>query len=255
LFSRFFFILLVYFGFFFFFSLSFLFPSPMVLRVVESCFCFWVLSSCTVAVSHSELKRTLSSYGVSFAVFEVNQTHSASQIKSVLKTKTGYSTFPNLFIKGESKGGCIDVKELEATGQLTVLLAPYVGPHRNPGPEITYMGLLWFPETVNGHVARLTALFTVVYCVLCVGFYHSEGARWAVFALALDFLVRLMYGSQYSILGGVSAALLVNVTPKWSTGPPKVSYYLPFLLHLSDLCSSFSISSLSSPLSLLPHLF
>jgi glutaredoxin len=194
-----------------------------------ACFCF----PCSIFIfSLSELKRTLSSSGVSFAVFEVNHTHNASQIKSVLQTKTGYSTFPNLFIKGESKGGCMDVKELEATGQLTVLLAPYVGPHKNPGPEVSSMGLLWFPETVNGHVARLTALFTVVYCVLCVGFYRTEGARWAVFGLALDFLVRLIYGSQYSILGGVSAALLVNVTPKWSAGPPKVRLFSPLLVLL-----------------------
>jgi hypothetical protein len=47
----------------------------------------------------SEMKRSLVSYGVSFAVFEVNTVANANAIQKVLKSMSGISTVPNyLFI-------------------------------------------------------------------------------------------------------------------------------------------------------------
>ena len=168
-----------------------------------------------------ELKRFFASKGVSFAAFEVNETSVGTQIMQVLKNKSGCGTVPNVFIKGESHGGCMDIKALETSGRLDVLLAPFVGKDKNKGPEVSAMGLLWFPETVNGHVVRLTSLLSSIYCILCVIFYRNYATRWAVFALALDYLARITYGASYSVIGSVSSALLVNVTPKWAAGPPK----------------------------------
>lgn len=167
------------------------------------------------------MKRTLAAYGVSFAVFEVNQTSAMKRIQAVLKEKSGFSTVPNLFIRGESKGGCMDVKALKNTGQLATLLAPFVGKERNKGPEMSSLGLLWFPDTANGHVVRLVGLFTMIYSILCVIFYRSYPTRWAVLALALDFLARLVYGASHSLMGALASALVVNLPPKWSAGPPK----------------------------------
>jgi tellurite resistance protein TehA-like permease/glutaredoxin len=168
-----------------------------------------------------EMKRTLAANGVSFAAFEVNETSVGRQIQDVLKTKTGIATVPILFVKGESKGGCMDIKDLENSGQLAALLAPYVGLHKNRGPEINHLGLLWFPDTANGHVARLTGLFTCIYSILCVIFYRNFATPWAMLALALDSFVRFTYGSSHSILGTIATALLIRVPPKWTAGPPK----------------------------------
>lgn len=168
-----------------------------------------------------ELKRTLASYGVSFAVFEADKTHVYRQIQTVLKSKTNVGTFPNLFIRGESKGGCSEVKMLETTGQLAVLLSPFVGKERNPGPEINHMGLLWFPEVANGHVVRLSGIFTMIYSILCVIFYRSYATRYAVLALACEYVARFTWGPTHSVIASLVSALLVNVPPKWAAAPPK----------------------------------
>jgi glutaredoxin 3 len=39
-----------------------------------------------------------------------------------LKTTTGSSTFPQIFIRGTSVGGCSDLQELDASGQLQAML-------------------------------------------------------------------------------------------------------------------------------------
>jgi len=168
-----------------------------------------------------ELKRTLASYGVSFAVFEADKTHAYGQIKSALQAKTGISTFPNLFIRGDSIGGCMDVKNLELSGKLFALLAPFIGKERNKGPEVDHMGFLWYTEIANNHAVRLTGLFTMIYCILCVIFYRSYPTRWAVLALAFDCTARFIWGPTHSLVASLSSALLINVPPKWTGSPPK----------------------------------
>lgn len=169
----------------------------------------------------AELKRTHLSYGVTFAVFEIDGSQSTSEIQIALKQRSGISTVPNLFIKGESVGGCTDVKALEHSGKFLGLIAPYIGKEVAKSSELTSLGLLWFPETVNAHVVRLVAVFNFVYCLLCTIFYDWSATKWAVLALLCDTFARFAYGSHVSILGMVATAYLSRVPPRYTAGPPK----------------------------------
>lgn len=81
--------------------------------------------------------------------------------------------------------------------------------------------MLWFPEVVNGNVARLTSLLSCIYCILCIGFFRRPPTQWAVLGLAVDYLLRFTFGGQYSVGGACASMLLTYVPPKWACGPPK----------------------------------
>eukprot|EP01039_Chlorochromonas_danica_P010591 gene10589-11737_t len=170
----------------------------------------------------TELKRTLVSYGVAFAVFEIDETEVGNEILSSLSQKSGITTVPNLFIKGESYGGCTDVKALEHSGKLFGILSPFIGKGlKVKTPELTKLGLLWYPETVNAHVTRLVALFTCIFSAICVILYYRNPTRWAVLGLAMDCLARYVYGVRVSILGMLATAYLAKIPPRYTAGPPK----------------------------------
>ena len=161
------------------------------------------------------------SYGIKYAILEVDKSPNCKAIQVYLKHKTGISTVPNLFVGGESVGGCMDMKLKEQSGEFRIKLAPYLGKATTKRTNSTRLGLLWFPEVVNGHVARLTSLLSAIYCILCIGFYTRPPTKWAVLALAIDYLMRLIYGASYSVIGAVAAMMLANVPPKFACGPPK----------------------------------
>ncbi|RYH22982.1 DUF4395 family protein [archaeon] len=167
------------------------------------------------------MKRTLLSYGVNFAVFEIDGSEATSEIQIALKQRSGISTVPNLFIKGESVGGCTDVKALEHSGKFLGLVAPYIGKEVAKSPELTSLGFFWFPETVNAHVVRLVALFTFIYAVLCTILWDYKATKWAVLALLIDTVARFIYGSGASVLGMIATAYLAKVPPRYTAGPPK----------------------------------
>lgn len=152
---------------------------------------------------------------------EINETGNASAIQAALKEKAGFSTVPSLFIKGQSVGGCTDCKDKELSGDLQVLLNPFVGKVTRKQTRMTRVGVLWFPETVNANVVQLTGAMTSIYSILCVIFYHHDVTKWAVLALACDFLARLCFGSTHSFVGMVANFLLARTKPKFAAGPPK----------------------------------
>lgn len=171
-----------------------------------------------------ELKRTLVEYGVSFAVFEADETSNFQGIKAHLKEKSGIGTFPNLFVKGESLGGCMDVKKLEQEGKFFPKIAPFVGkppPPSESTAKVTSLGLFWFPETVDNNMVRVVGGLSSLYCVICMGTMFFYPTKWAVLALALDYLLRVIFSGSYSVGGAVASVLLARVDPHWTCGPPK----------------------------------
>ena len=138
-----------------------------------------------------------------YAMFEVDKSPNCKAIQVFLKHKTGISTVPNLFVGGESVDGCMDMK---------LKLAPYLGKATTKRTNSTRLGLLWFPEVVNGQVARLTSLLSAIYCILCTGFYTRPPTKWTVLA---DYLCASSMELATQLL------VLANVPPKFACGPPK----------------------------------
>lgn len=161
------------------------------------------------------------SYGVNFAVLELDTTPFAGRIQGYLKEKSGMYTVPNLFVNGSSQGGCMDIKSMEHSGKFLPLIAPYVGPSKVPTPRVTSVGLFYFPETVNGNVVQGVGFFTSVISVLCVIFYKHFATKYVVFALCMDFFSRFLFGASVSPLGMLAMVVTSPFTPNFSAGAPK----------------------------------
>jgi len=172
-----------------------------------------------------ELKNTLISYGINYSVFEIDHSPaSMAAIQKVLKEKGGSATVPALFVKGEFLGGCTDIKDLIHAGTFVQKIAPYVGVahhHHQKGPELKQLGLLWFPDTADANVVRLTSLLSLFSVIICCAFYNRDVTKWAVLGLAVEYFIRFVYGAAYSVCGAAAMAILSRVEPRWSCGAPK----------------------------------
>lgn len=169
-----------------------------------------------------ELKRLLSSYGVHYKVFEVDKVSNTAALQDKLKEISGIRTAPNLFLDGKSVGGCTTFKGVEFSLDTRSVIGKYMGTSPIAEEErIRYRGLFYFPPVVNGHVVRMASGISLVVAILCVALYNYPATKWVALGLAIDYLLRLVFGGSYSLAGQFAAAALVNMKPKWSAGPPK----------------------------------
>ena len=138
-------------------------------------------------------------------------------------------------MKGESKGGCQTIKHLEATGEWIKTFAPYVTKNNWKDPEISSLGLLWFPPSANKWPARAVAVCGNFFCIgLIIAYpFDTKGTKWAALFLALDFLMRFIWGPTNSMLGMVAIAATIKIKPVFVAGPPK---------HFASFCGLFMSS-------------
>jgi tellurite resistance protein TehA-like permease/glutaredoxin len=169
----------------------------------------------------SELKRTLGEYGVAYAVFECNESPQMAAIQQALLQMTGSATVPQLYIKGEFKGGCETMKGLEFTGELEALLSPYITRNVSGSVKLARFGTFYVPEFVNKYQVRIGGTLGFIYCILCAGFYDRWATKWCVLALAIDYTLRLVFGGSVSVIGMTAAALSARYPPIYAAGPPK----------------------------------
>uniref|UniRef100_A0A7S3NI43 Glutaredoxin domain-containing protein n=1 Tax=Aureoumbra lagunensis TaxID=44058 RepID=A0A7S3NI43_9STRA len=71
----------------------------------------------------AKTKALFQSLNVDADIYELDQRDDGAEIQSKLKEKTGQSTVPNVFIKGEHLGGNDDTQRAHASGKLAELLA------------------------------------------------------------------------------------------------------------------------------------
>ncbi|ORZ39524.1 thioredoxin-like protein, partial [Catenaria anguillulae PL171] len=67
-------------------------------------------------------KDTLKALNQPFYALELDQIDDGSAIQNHLAELTGQRTVPNIFIKGKHIGGCSDLLDLKAKGELAKLL-------------------------------------------------------------------------------------------------------------------------------------
>ncbi|RWS31824.1 glutaredoxin-2-like protein, partial [Leptotrombidium deliense] len=73
-------------------------------------------------------KQIIDGYNVksnnnNYEVIELEKRPDCSQIQSYLKTLTGASTVPRIFVCGKSVGGCDDLVKLHESGQFREMLS------------------------------------------------------------------------------------------------------------------------------------
>ncbi len=66
-------------------------------------------------------KNALKSIGAKYEVLELDQRQDGSQIQKYLRTLTGRSTVPNVFVVGKSIGGGDETAQLKQSGQLKTM--------------------------------------------------------------------------------------------------------------------------------------
>jgi glutaredoxin 3 len=69
-----------------------------------------------------QTKQTLTEFGASFQVYELDQIDDGEEIQAYLGTKTGQRTVPNVFIEQKHIGGNSDVQKIKNGGTLKELL-------------------------------------------------------------------------------------------------------------------------------------
>ena len=66
----------------------------------------------------SQAKALLKQGNVDAKIYELDQMDNGNEIQTALKTKSGQSTVPNIYIGGKHIGGCSEIKALHSKGGL-----------------------------------------------------------------------------------------------------------------------------------------
>lgn len=175
-----------------------------------------------------EVERTLLSWGVTFAVVEVDALPAASRKAALaaLKEHAGLDALPQLFVDGKFRGTCAEVKRQERSREMQAYLAKYINWDKLSAwqeARVRRTGFLFFPESVNGVSLRVAALLAFPYCILCIVFRDRPATRWAVLGLAVDSAVRAVGGPEVSVVGASATLLTSYFAPVWVAGPPRQS--------------------------------
>ncbi len=164
---------------------------------------------------------------VSIHAIELDMHPLGKAIQKHVHQKTGHSTVPVIYVKGEFLGGFEDVNQLYATGRLQEeYLSDLTQADRceefiakaNIGIE----PLFWFPATVNAYVIRLTGVLTCACSIVsAVSVHWVVWGRYIAYALFFDFILRLFAGSRFSVVGRLATVLTSLIPPKPRHGRPK----------------------------------
>lgn len=169
-------------------------------------------------------------------IIEINSIAQGSEVQKIVRDKTKQTTVPVVFIRGESYGGCDQIKALHASRQLEEIVADISerkmiagsGPFEtvearriNQKRGAACNPPFWFPHVVNNYVVRLTGIEVVAICVVAIVFRNKDFAPWLAAYLLLDFFSRILVGSSLSILGMVATVIVAPIEPQFKPGPPK----------------------------------
>lgn len=171
-----------------------------------------------------EVERVLVSLGVIYAVVDTNTLPAQSVVLDRLDTLGGIRTVPHLFVDGSSVGNCNQVKRYERTRELHIILAKYIDRERAKQYDeerVDSIRFMYYPETIDNHVTRVTGLLLFIYSIVCAGFYPDELSRWAVLALAVDNIFRYIGGPSASALGMIATFICARWKPRLVPGRPQ----------------------------------
>lgn len=150
--------------------------------------------------------------------------------KAILKhvqEKTRHDTVPVIYVKGEFLGGFEDVNKLYASGRLQDEYLKGLTQADRCEEFLTKSNigiepLFWFPVTVNAHVIRATGIMTSISSAIsAAAVYWAAWSSYIAYILFFDFILRLLAGSRFSLLGRIATLLTMPLEPKPRHGRPK----------------------------------
>jgi glutaredoxin 3 len=172
--------------------------------------------------------------GATIHSVEINEHPLGSKIFALAKAKTGKTTVPQVFIKGDFVGGCDDLKALHHKGALEQKLKGIVSQSRAVGTDtletahlipversLAMNPPLWFPNVVNNYVIRVVGFQVCTLSVLSAVYYDEVWAHWVAAFVLVDFCLRFSAGSSASPLGMIATLVTSPFRPQFRPGPPK----------------------------------
>ncbi|CAJ1952182.1 unnamed protein product [Cylindrotheca closterium] len=158
---------------------------------------------------------------------EVDLHPQGKKISKYMKEKTKHYTTPCIFIKGEFLGGFKEVNALYAEGKLQKLFPEDLSQDNQcetffSGAQYKTEPYFWFPEKVDGNVVRITGVVTCFASVICAFLVqYLFWARYIAYAIAIDFVLRLLGGAKFSLIGRISILSAFYLEPIPRMGRPK----------------------------------
>jgi glutaredoxin 3 len=193
-----------------------------------------VISKSTCPFCRDVKDLLINKIGVTVHSVEVNLHPEGGKIFAYAKSKTGKSTVPLVFVKGEFIGGCDDIKALHHKGKLESMLKGLVSKSRAVGTDrletarllptergLAMNPLFWFPNVVNNYVIRVVGFQVCSLSVVCAVFKDELWAHWLTVFVLMDFCLRMVAGASASPLGMIATFLVSPFRPQFRPGPPK----------------------------------
>jgi glutaredoxin 3 len=169
--------------------------------------------------------------GVSVHFLEVDEHPQGKEILQCVYEKQPYKMTPIIFIRGEFLGGFEEVNALYAQGRLQNEYLRGLGLSQADQCEAFIANsdyqmkpYFWFPEKVDGNVVRITGVLTCFASAMSAILVHWEcffWARYVTYAIAIDFVLRLLGGAKFSVFGRVGMLLACPLDPNPRMGRPK----------------------------------
>ena len=187
-----------------------------------------------------DVRETLANeIGIRVHVVETDQHASSWEIQKAVQLRTNSKRMPYCFIKGQTIGGCDDVRTLQASGELETMLSGMIQkknvaemntlddtvklPPIERGQAV--MPLFWFPPTVNHVVVRLSGRICCILAVTSVVFVNvfpaQQWGQWIAAFLLGDFVLRFLSGPSLSLIAQLAVLLTATIPPDLRPGPPK----------------------------------
>mmetsp|Transcript_45721 Transcript_45721/g.110786 ORF Transcript_45721/g.110786 Transcript_45721/m.110786 type:complete len:421 (+) Transcript_45721:47-1309(+) len=157
---------------------------------------------------------------------EVDVHPKGKEILKYVKKKTKHYTTPAIFIRGEFLGGFKEINILYAEGKLQKYYLKDLSQVKDDQRDAIILSkatpYFWFPEKVDGNVVRITGAMTSFASGICAFLVHYLfWARYIGYALAIDFVLRLLGGAKFSLFGRIAMLTAVHLEPMPRMGRPK----------------------------------
>jgi len=160
---------------------------------------------------------------------EVDVHPQGKEILKYVSEKRNYHTTPFIFIQGEFLGGFSEVNALYAQGKLQEDYLKDLSQADRceafiANSNYAMTTYFWFPDKVDGNIVRLTGVLTFFASALCATLVHWEQFFWAkyvAYAIAIDFVLRLLGGAKFSVFGRFAMLLALPLEPIPRMGRPK----------------------------------
>jgi glutaredoxin len=167
--------------------------------------------------------------GVSVHCVDVDKHPQGKEILQCVYEKQQYKMTPIIFIRGKFLGGFEEVNALYAQGKLQNEYSRGISQADQceafiANSEYHMKPYFWFPEKVDGNVVRIIGVLTFFAGAMSAILVHWESffwARYVTYAMAIDFILRMLGGAKFSVFGRVAMLLATPLDPNPRMGRPK----------------------------------